>query len=236
MCGRFTLTQSGEAIARQFQLSEMPSVEPRYNIAPTQPAPVIRLDEAGSERRFDYLYWGLIPSWAKDPKMGARMINARSETIAEKPAFRAALKRRRCLIVADGFYEWQRSGNIKQPYYFYLKNLESTQTDETHRKLFAFAGLWEHWQDADGNSIESCTILTTIANATLATMHERMPVILQPHDYELWLDPAVQSVEPLRSLFAPYAATAMGSYPVSTQVNAARLDAPDCIQPIALDS
>jgi putative SOS response-associated peptidase YedK len=250
MCGRFTLAQSAEAIARQFHLVDLPPVEPHYNIAPTQPAPVVRLEARAQARQFDYLYWGLIPSWAKDIKMGAKLINARSETVAEKPAFRAAVKRRRCLILADGFYEWQRTGKTKQPYYFYLpvpallnpdltsaisSNPQPTQGGETNRQLFALAGLWEHWQDADGNEVESCTILTTAANALLATMHDRMPVILHSEDYDRWLDPTIQSVESLRSLFDPYPAEEMDCYPVSSSVNTARFDTPDCIQPISLE-
>ena len=220
MCGRFTLSQPAEAIAEVFQLNEVPSLEPRYNIAPTQLVPtVLRSPEQQLRRQCHLLRWGLIPSWAKDPAMGARLINARSETVAEKPSFRAAFRHRRCLVVADGFYEWQRQERKKQPFYFRLQNGQP----------FAFAGLWEHWKDADGETIETCTILTTEANDVLRPIHDRMPVILDPKDYDLWLDPAVQKSEPLQHLLRPYQAEAMTSYPVSTKVNNPVNNSPECI-------
>ncbi|MBF2002054.1 MAG: SOS response-associated peptidase [Synechococcales cyanobacterium M58_A2018_015] len=222
MCGRFTLTQSADAIADAFDLLELPIVAPRYNIAPTQPVPVVRAEAGSAQRQFTYLYWGLIPSWAKDPSMGARMINARAETVTEKPAFRAAFKRRRCLIVADGFYEWQATGRQKQPYYFCLPD----------RQPFALAGLWEHWQSSLGDEIESCTILTTAANDRLRPIHDRMPVILNRSQYNLWLDPQVQSADRLLPLLQPYPAEAMQHYPVSRAVNNPQNDSPDCIQPL----
>ncbi|MBD3882971.1 SOS response-associated peptidase [Phormidium tenue FACHB-886] len=219
MCGRFTLTQSAEAIAEHFELEESPFLAPRYNIAPTQPVAVVRA--AQNDRQFTHLHWGLIPSWSKDPTMGARLINARAETVAEKPSFRSALKYRRCLIPADGFYEWQRIKDKKQPYWFGLDD----------RQPFAFAGLWEHWQSPDGSEIESCTIITTAANALMQSIHDRMPVILEPQDYEQWLDPAVQKGDRLQSLLRPYSDEAMLTYPVSTTVNNPRNDSPDCIEP-----
>jgi putative SOS response-associated peptidase YedK len=223
MCGRFSLSQSGDAIATAFQLSEVPDLVPRYNIAPTQPAPVLLLNAEG-HRQFKLLYWGLIPSWAKDPKLGARMINARSETVAEKPAFRTAFKRRRCLVLADGFYEWQRRDKVKQPFYFQVGQ---------GRQPFAFAGLWEHWQSSEGDTIDSCTILTTEPNELLRSIHDRMPVILEPQDYDRWLDPT-QRPELLQPLLRPYDAQQMVSYAVNTQVNNPRHDRPDCIEPIAV--
>jgi putative SOS response-associated peptidase YedK len=219
MCGRFTLTQSAETIAEIFDLSEVPQFVPGYNIAPTQPVPVIRAKEI---RQFDYLYWGLIPSWSKDPTIGARLINARSETVTEKPAFRTAFKRRRCLIVADGFYEWRRVGSKKQPYYFHLNNGQP----------FGFAGLWEHWQSSEGDEIESCTILTTAANELVHSVHDRMPVILHSSDYDSWLDPSVQDTDQLSTLLRPYPEVEMDAYPVSSKVNNARNDSPDCIAPL----
>lgn len=222
MCGRFTLTQSAASIAEAFQLSEIPQFAPGYNIAPTQPVPVIRANQTTAEREFDYLYWGLIPSWAKDPTMGARLINARSETVTEKPAFRTAFKRRRCLVVADGFYEWQRIGSKKQPYYFQLSD----------HQPFGFAGLWEHWQSAEGDEIESCTILTTAANDVVRPVHERMPVILSPKDYDFWLDASVQTSDRLLALLHPYPESQMQAYPVSSKVNSPRNDSPDCVAPI----
>ncbi|MBD2462653.1 SOS response-associated peptidase [Oscillatoria sp. FACHB-1407] len=221
MCGRFSLGQTGKAIAETFQLSVEPDVMPRYNIAPTQPAPVV-LAMADEPRHFQLLYWGLIPSWAKDPKMGARLINARAETVAEKPSFRAAFKRRRCLVVTDGFYEWQRSDTGKQPYYFQMRS----------HQPFAFAGLWEHWQGADGSEIDSCTILTTEANDLLSSIHDRMPVILHPQDYDLWLDPDMQQTDRLEALLQPYDTDPMMSYPVSPRMNSPKYDDPTCVEPI----
>lgn len=219
MCGRFTLTQSAETIAEIFDLSEVPQFVPGYNIAPTQPVPVIRAKET---RQFDYLYWGLIPSWSKDPSIGTRLINARSETVTEKPSFRTAFKRRRCLIVADGFYEWRRVGSKKQPYYFRLKNGQP----------FGFAGLWEHWQSPEGDEVESCTILTTAANDLVHPVHDRMPVILHSSDYDSWLDPAGQATDQISTLLRPYPEAEMDAYPVSNKVNNARNDSPDCIAPL----
>lgn len=221
MCGRFSLTQT-EDIASIFQLVGAPSTVPRYNIAPTQPAPAVLVTPESSSREFKLLYWGLIPSWSKDPKIGARMINARAETAAEKPSFRTALKRRRCLILADGFYEWQKRDSRKQPFYFRVGG-----------QPFAFAGLWEHWQSSEGDTIDSCTILTTEPNDLLRSFHDRMPVILEPKDYDRWLDPTLQDPEKLQPLLRPYDAEKMSSYPVSLEVNNPRHDSPDCIEPIA---
>ncbi|HEY9618920.1 MAG TPA: SOS response-associated peptidase [Crinalium sp.] len=222
MCGRFTLSQSGEAIATAFQLSSVPELVDRYNIAPTQPIPAILATADHPERQFKLLYWGLIPSWAKDPKMGARMINARTETVTEKPSFRTAFKRRRCLIVADGFYEWQRSESGKQPFYM--------QVGE--HQPFAFAGLWEHWESAEGDRIDSGTILTTDANDLMQPIHDRMPVILHESDYDLWLDPTLQDTAKLQSLLRPYPSEEMVAYPVRTTVNSPKVDEPSLIQPL----
>nr|WP_290221473.1 SOS response-associated peptidase [Trichocoleus desertorum] len=231
MCGRFTQSQSATTLAATFQLSVVPDLPPRYNIAPTQPVTaVLATTESASnqtseeapdrtERQMRQLRWGLIPSWAKDMKMGAKMINARAETVAEKPAFRSAFRQRRCLIVADGFYEWQRLEGKKQPFYFRFLN----------QQPFAFAGLWEHWQSPEGESIDSCTILTTQANELLSTIHDRMPVILPPSSYDLWLDPAVRQLEPLQPLLQPYPAETMTAYPVSTKVNSPAYDHAECI-------
>lgn len=172
----------------------------------------------------DLLHWGLIPSWSKDPEIGSRMINARAETLHEKPSFRAAFRRRRCLIPADGFYEWQRLERKKQPYYFCRND----------HQPFAFAGLWEHWESADGE-IESCTIVTTAANDLLKSIHDRMPVILQPEDYDLWLDPQVQETDRLQHLLFPDEDSPFIRYPVSTKVNRPQNDDPDCIEAIELE-
>lgn len=220
MCGRFTLRHSVEAIASAFGLNEVPQLQPRYNIAPTQLVSTILLPpENSNQRQFHQLRWGLIPSWAKDATMGARLINARAETVAEKPAFRSAFRHRRCLVVADGFYEWQRQERKKQPFYFRLQN----------DQLFCFAGLWERWKSPDGEEIHSCTILTTEANDLLRSIHDRMPVILDPKDYDLWLNPVAQNTESLQQLLRPYQAEAMTSYAVSTKVNNPANNIPECI-------
>lgn len=210
MCGRFTQTHSAEAIAEAFDLEDIPDWQPRYNLAPTQSIPAIL-----EPHHFQTLQWGLIPSWAKDRSIGSKLINARAETVSEKPSFRDAFKRRRCLIVADGYYEWKKQSNKKQPFYFRL------QTDQP----FAFAGLWERWKSPDGE-LRTCTIITTAANELAATVHDRMPVILKPDQYDRWLDPGFQDA---RSLLHPYPTAEMLTYPVSLLVNSPSHDQPDCI-------
>ncbi|MGB3292586.1 MAG: SOS response-associated peptidase [Phormidesmis sp.] len=222
MCGRFTQTRSGEAIAQTFSLKTTPDPQPRYNIAPTQAVSAIA--QPGEAREYRVFQWGLVPSWAKDPSIGNRMINARAETVAEKPSFRAAFKRRRCLIVADGFYEWQRTGKQKQPYYIQVED-----------DLFGFAGLWEHWESGDGSYLETCTILTTEPNELMARIHNRMPVIVHPDNYDLWLDPDLQDGRHLQHLLRPYEADAMQLQPVSQTVNNPRNETAACIEPVALD-
>jgi putative SOS response-associated peptidase YedK len=220
MCGRFTLRQSAEEIAQAFQIPDVPPLEPRYNIAPTQPvATVLKIPE-NSDRQFRMLHWGLIPFWADDPKLGSKLINARAESVAEKPAFRSAFRHRRCLIVTDGFYEWQQQENGKQPFYLRLKD----------DRPFAFAGLWEHWEEDGGEAIDSCTILTTNANELTHPIHSRMPVILDPKDYDLWLDPSVSKSETLQPLLRPYDSEKMEAYPVSKTVNRPTNDRPECIE------
>jgi putative SOS response-associated peptidase YedK len=220
MCGRFSLTQSVAALSEAFALDDLPEWQPRYNIAPTQTVLAIAtlLDKAPQAR---LLRWGLVPSWANDLTIGAKLINARAETVAEKPSFRAAFKQRRCLILADGFYEWQRTDRkTKQPYYFQLAD----------RQPFAFAGLWERWQGNE-TPIETCTILTTQANDLLQPVHDRMPVIIAPEHYSRWLD-STTTAESLQQLLHPYAANAMQSYPVSTAVNSPVNDSPECVEPM----
>lgn len=221
MCGRYTQTQSGEAIAAAFQLADVPAPPPRYNVAPTQPVSAIA--QPGPTRQFRIFQWGLVPSWSKDPTIGNRMFNARAETVAEKPSFRAPFKRRRCLILADGFYEWLRDGKKKQPIYIQMID----------QALFGLAGIWEAWSGADGSYLETCTILTTEPNELMAPIHNRMPVIIHPEDYALWLAPEVQTKAPLMHLLRPYEAEAMQAYPVSTFVNNARNESPECIEPLA---
>ncbi|MCY7321824.1 MAG: SOS response-associated peptidase [Phormidesmis sp. CAN_BIN36] len=220
MCGRFSQSLIGEAIAEAFQLVETPDWRPRYNIAPTQMIPAIVAAEGG-DRQFKSLRWGLIPSWAKDPAIGAKLINARSETVTEKPSFRSAFKQRRCLILADGFYEWRKQSGKKQPFYFSLEN----------GSPFAFAGLWERWHDLEDGRLETCTILTTEANPIVAQAHDRMPVILNRDRYDRWLDLS-QPAESVQSLLRPYDDTLMTAYPVSSSVNSARNDTPDCTTPL----
>jgi putative SOS response-associated peptidase YedK len=221
MCGRFTLAQSPEAVARAFGLESVPNFPPRYNIAPSQPVGVIVRGQNATKPEFRLMGWGLIPFWAKDPSIGAKLMNARSETVTEKPSFRAAFKYRRCLIPADGFYEWQKvQGGAKQPFYFSMAG----------NAVFAFAGLWESWND-----IETCTILTTSANSLLQPIHDRMPVILSPEDYRRWLDPTVQGGRVLLDLLRPYPDAPMQAIPVSTRVNSAKIDDALCIETLTAD-
>ncbi|MBL8828450.1 MAG: SOS response-associated peptidase [Planctomycetaceae bacterium] len=217
MCGRFTLRYSATAFAQQLGLFDVPAFEPRYNIAPTQSIAVIRNHDG--QRQAADLHWGLIPSWADDPSIGNRMINARGETVASKPSFRSAFKQRRCLILADGFYEWQKLGKAKQPYYFTLRD----------GGVFAFAGLWEHWK-RDSVTIDSATIITTEANDLLRSIHERMPVILRPEAYQRWLDPKLSDAGELESLLKPYSADEMQSTPVGTWVNSPSHEGARCVQ------
>jgi putative SOS response-associated peptidase YedK len=219
MCGRFTLTTPAQAVHQLFPLFDLAEEPARYNIAPTQGILAVRAGPDGKPE-LAHLRWGLVPAWADDPAIGNRLINARAETAASKPAFRAAFRRRRCLIVADGFYEWQKSGGRKQPYYFQLRD----------GVPFAFAGLWEHW-DRGERPLDTCTILTTDANDLLRPIHDRMPVILPRESFERWLDPTFQAVPELEALLQPYPATAMAGHPVSSLVNNPRHEDPACIAP-----
>ncbi len=231
MCGRFTLRAPASVIAEQFALFELPLFMRRFNIAPTQPVPVVRMQPAtvaagpgeglsAARREFVLLRWGLIPSWAKEPSIGNRMINARAETVSEKPAYRAAFRRRRCLVVADGFYEWQRAGRARQPYFIRMRD----------DSPFAFAALWEAWEGADHSYIESCTILTTEPNDLMRPIHDRMPVILPPEHYAAWLDPACEDAASLQPLLRPNPADVMRAEPVSTYVNNPKHDDSRCIE------
>jgi putative SOS response-associated peptidase YedK len=231
MCGRYTLQATPEELARQFsaEIDDPSLFKPRYNIAPSQHVAAVRLKPDTAKRELVQLRWGLIPSWAKDPKIAYSTINAKAETVATKPAFRSAFRKRRCLIPASGFYEWQQQGKQKQPMYIRLHD----------RHLFAFAGLWERWEPKDGEPIESCTIVTTEANEFMQRIHHRMPVILTPEDYEVWLDSAVQQLEGLQyllgpspDLLRPYPAVEMEAYAVSKMVNNPRNDILQCVEPI----
>ncbi|MCP6757510.1 MAG: SOS response-associated peptidase [Fischerella sp. CENA71] len=223
MCGRFTLSVFPEVLSQVFEVEKIPDIKPQYNIAPTQMVLVILYNSENHKREIQQLRWGLIPSWAKDQSMGAKLINARAETVAEKPAFRRAFKYQRCLVVADGFYEWRKQEGKSQPYYFHLLN----------GKPFAFAGLWEEWQSPEQEQIKSCTILTTQANELLQQVHNRMPVILPQENYDLWLDPQVHDGELLQPLLHPYPSKTMTSYPVTTLVNSPKNNSPECITPLA---
>ena len=222
MCGRFTLGATAATLAAQFDLANVPTWTPRYNIAPTQEVLVVRQPSPQANREARLHRWGLIPPWAKDPSIGTRMINARAETVATKPAFRRAFKERRCLLLADGLYEWQRQERRKQPFYIRLRD----------GRPFAFAGLWEHWEGSEGMAIQSCTILTTTSNEVVGRIHDRMPVILSPTDYDRWLDPSIQEPVVLQTLLRPYPADEMTAYPVSTLVNSPANDNPGCTEPL----
>ncbi len=222
MCGRFSLGADAATLASRFDLFEAPLWIPRYNIAPTQEVLAVVKPPDAARRQARLLRWGLIPMWAEGPAVGSRMINARAETVATKPAFRWAFRERRCLILADGFYEWQRQGRRKQPFYICLRD----------GRPFAFAGLWERWVPPDGQPIDSCTIITTVANELIRPLHVRMPVILAPKDYDLWLDPSVGEIERLQPLLRPYPSDEMTAYPVSTLVNNPANDTSGCTAPL----
>ena len=225
MCGRFTLTVDLESLRSTFPWLSIPMAPlPRFNIAPTQPVAVV---PNNGKKELDFFVWGLIPSWAKDPKIGSRMINARAETLTEKPSFRAAYRRRRCLILADGFYEWSRERlpdgrDVKTPVYVRLESGEP----------FAFAGLWEFWQSPLGDEVYSCTIITMRPNELLKPIHDRMPLILAPDLYDRWLDQEEKPPEELNDYLAPYPAEEMMAYHVSTLVNSPANDLPECVVPV----
>ncbi len=222
MCGRFSLNADPTQLKKMFPWLTIPDeMQPRYNVAPSQPVSVVPND---GQNKLDFFVWGLIPSWAKDPKMGSRMINARSETVDQKPSFRAAFRRRRCLVLADGFYEWKRTPGTKSKTPMYIK-LKSNDT-------FALAGLWEIWHSNDGSEIRSCTIITTEPNEYLRDIHNRMPVILPREAYQFWLDPGEPDTGELKALLQPYPADQMAAFPVSKTVNNPANDVATCIEPI----
>lgn len=221
MCGRFTLTTDPGQLQESFPWLSIPNgITPRYNIAPTQPVAVVPND---GKNRLDFFNWGLVPSWAKDPSIGNKMINARAETLQEKPSFRSAFRRRRCLILADGFFEWRQDAGAKTktPMYIRLKS----------EKPFALAGLWERWDSPDGSKILSCTIITTEPNELMRPIHNRMPVILPESAYPAWMSP--EEVDPaiLQPLLVPFSAEAMLAYPISRLVNSPENDVPEVIRP-----
>jgi putative SOS response-associated peptidase YedK len=224
MCGRFRQTRSQKQLEERFQAEGEVEVIPRFNIAPTQLIPVVRQNPKEPVRELSLVRWGLIPSWAKDASAAARMINARSETAATKPAFQDALKFRRCLVPADGFYEWSRTGKSKQPYCFEVNEGE----------LFAFAGIWDRWKGPSGNAVETCSILTTTPNGATSPVHDRMPVILDPDGYDLWLDPGMRDASVASELLRPCDARLMRWYPVSTRINHVANDDKECSAPVEL--
>ena len=224
MCGRYRLSRRKQIVAEHFDSTDEEDWSPRYNIAPTQPVPIIRQHPKEPRRELSLVRWGLIPSWSKDASSAARMINARSETAATLAAFRDAMKSRRCIVPAEGFYEWQRTGKNKQPFCFEVRNGE----------LFAFAGLWERWQDPAGNWVKTFTILTTTANAVTAAVHDRMPVILHPDNYDLWLDPGFTDVAAVSEMLQPFDAAAMRCHAVSARVNSVANDDAECAVPVEI--
>jgi putative SOS response-associated peptidase YedK len=225
MCGRYTLRVSPAELAEIFDTLRTIEWSPRYNIAPTQTVVAVRQSEQGSGRELALLRWGLIPSWAKDMKIGNNLINARADGVATKPSFRHAFKKKRCLIPADGFYEWQAvpGQKVKQPFHIGVRDMP----------VFAFAGLWEQWTDPEGKPVETSAIITTDANEAMAPIHNRMPVILNPADYDEWLDRDQQDAEKLQPLLKPFPADRMQLTPVSTLVNSPRNEKPECVQPLA---
>lgn len=218
MCGRYTLATPVGRLAEEFGFdTSSKDFRTSYNVAPTQQVPAVLAE--GGTRRLEMLRWGLVPSWADDPGIGARMINARAETVPEKPSFRKAFKERRCLIPADGFYEWQKANGGKQPFYIRMQD----------GSPFAFAGLWETWNGDEGE-LRTCTIITTAPNELTGEIHNRMPVILDPEDHDLWLDPDFGQKDPLAELLRPYPADLMEAYPVSRLVNSPTNDDERCIE------
>ena len=223
MCGRYELHSHPAAIALAFGLAHPPDVHPRYNIAPSTDVPIVRVNAEG-QRELVRMRWGLVPRWAKDPAIGARMINARGETLADKPSFRTSYRRHRCLLPADGFYEWTSAGAGESP------RREPQHVGMTDGSLFAFGGLYERWRSPDGDVLDTCTIVTTEANALLKAVHDRMPMIVPPEHYARWLDPANADVA---DLIAPYPSAAMAYYPVSARVNSVRHDDASLIERVA---
>jgi putative SOS response-associated peptidase YedK len=218
MCGRYLLTTPVDALRELFLFMERPNLQPRYNVAPTQDVPIVRLSREGDRRELILVRWGLVPYWADDIAIGNRLINARAETVQKTPAFREAYQRRRCLVPADGFFEWQKDGKVKPPLLVRRKD----------RAPFAFAGLWERWKQPDGEVLRSCTIITCPPNELVAPVHNRMPVILDASDHGRWLDPEAGG----QALLKPCPAEWLEAIPVSPRVNSPQNDDPACIAPL----
>ena len=224
MCGRYAITSAPEAIRRLFGYDEQPNFPPRYNVAPTQPVPIVRMVEG--QRQFALVRWGLIPAWVKDPRGFSLLINARGESLDDKPAFRAALRYRRCLFPADGFYDWRREGERAKPYYVRLKA----------GGPMALAGLWENWMGPNGEEMETAAIVTTRANRMLATIHPRMPAIVPPEAFDLWLDSRSVDATTAAALIAPAPEDMLEMHEVSPAVNSAANDTPDLIAPVTAEA
>src|SRR5215218_516689 len=224
MCGRFAQRSPARKVAKQFEVEEVPPLTERYNVAPAQMILGIRGEDGAREAMF--FKWGLVPCWAKDPSIGNKLINARSETVEEKPSFREAFRQRRCIIPADGFYEWKREDGRKQPFFFKLKD----------ERPFGFAGLWDRWEGEGEQIINSCTILTTEANGVLRPVHDRMPVILHPEDYASWLESGEQERALLKELLRPYPVNDMVGHPVSALVNSPSNSGPELMEEPQLNS
>jgi len=219
MCGRYAVTTAPEAMRALFRYLEQPNFPPRYNVAPTQPVAIVRMVEG--EREFALVRWGLIPAWVKDPRGFSLLINARGESVLDKPAFRNAMKRRRCLFPADGFYEWKREGDRKQPYFVRLKSGQP----------MALAGLWETWSGPNGEELETAAIVTTAASRSIAHIHDRMPVVVAPEAFDFWLDPNVDA-QTAAAVIAPAPDAALEAYEVSSAVNRTANDSPDLLEPL----
>jgi putative SOS response-associated peptidase YedK len=219
MCGRYAITSAPEAIRALFQYLEQPNFPPRYNVAPTQPVPIVRLSEG--VRSFALVRWGLIPAWVKDPRTFSLIINARGESVLERPAFRNAMQRRRCLFPADGFYEWRQEGGVRQPSFVRARA----------GGPLAFAGLWESWTGPNGEEMETAAIVTTRANRTLAPLHDRMPVVVAPEAFDFWLDGRKVDAETAAALIAPAPEDLLEAYAVSPAVNRVANDSPELIEP-----
>ncbi len=229
MCGRYTLAVNVNVLQSLFGLDERPPGAPaanmglpRFNIAPTQPVLIVREDRDG-KRRASWAKWGLIPERARDPRVGARMINARAETVFQQPAFREAVRRRRCLLPTDGFFEWKKLKDRKQPYH--------VRTPD-HR-VWAMAGIWSRWRDEAGQQVDTCSVLTTASNETLSDLHTRMPVLVAPEQYDLWLDPAEVVPEALQGLLVPASQDALVMVPVATTVNSVKNQDESCLEEIS---
>lgn len=226
MCGRYTLASPVGVVADLFAIdpgNAPAALTPRYNVAPTQAAPVVRITRPGGPRTLELLRWGLIPSWAKEAAIGNRLINARGETLAEKPAYKWSFKKKRCLVAVDGFYEWKPEGKAKQPFLIHRED----------GRPFAFAGLWSSWKSPEGETIDTFAIVTTSPNGLLEPIHNRMPVILAPESFDLWLDPKVEDTERLQALLTAAPEAGFTAVPVSRAVNNPGHDSPDCIEPLA---